>query len=363
MRRKLSRRDVLRAGGISAASVAVGGVLGRNVLAQNDHSHGSEHSGEHSTGVHGGLAGMVGRVDHKRNGFDPSEILYDFDTGDVSKSGDQSVRTYEVFAQDKEVEIAPGLFFPAWTYNGRIPGPTLRATEGDRLRIRFTNGGSHPHTIHFHGLHPARMDGVPGVGRGDVMPGETFTYEFDAFPFGCHLYHCHSNPLRRHIHKGLYGAFIIDPDPKRHPDQADAAAKRSFARAKDEGINEMVMVMNSFDTDFDGGNEVYAVNTVGFAYANEPIPVSRDETVRVYLVNITEFDPINSFHLHGNFFNYYDTGTSLEPTVFTDTIMQCQAQRGILEFNFKGYEPGMHMFHAHQTEFVELGWMGMFDVR
>jgi FtsP/CotA-like multicopper oxidase with cupredoxin domain len=107
----------------------------------------------------------------------------------------------------------------------------------------------------------------------------------------------------------------------------------------------------------------FAVNTVGFAYANEPIKVSRDETVRIYLVNITEFDPINSFHLHGNFFNYYDTGTSLEPTVFTDIVMQCQAQRGILEFDFKGYEPGLHMFHAHQTEFVELGWMGMFDVR
>ena len=62
--------------------------------------------------------------------------------------------------------------------------------------------------------------------------------------------------------------------------------------------------------------------------------------MRLYLVNITEFDPINSFHLHGNFFNYYDTGTSLEPTVFTDNIMQIQAQRGILEFHFRDFEPG-----------------------
>jgi FtsP/CotA-like multicopper oxidase with cupredoxin domain len=206
------------------------------------------------------------------------------------------------------------------------------------------------------------MDGVPGIGAGDVLPGDSTVYEFDAFPFGCHLYHCHSAPLKRHIHKGLYGAFIIDPDPDRHADEAEAARRRTVAGSEEAGVREMVMVMNAFDTNFDGENEVYAVNSVAFAYQLAPIRVGVDEDVRVYLVNLTEFDPLNSFHLHGNFFNYYDTGTSLQPTVFTDTIMQCQAQRGILEFHFRDYEPGMHMFHAHQSEFVELGWMGFFDV-
>ncbi len=85
--------------------------------------------------------------------------------------------------------------------------------------------------------------------------------------------------------------------------------------------------------------------------------------MRVYLVNVTEFDPINSFHLHGNFFDYYDHGTTLSPTLRTvDTVMQCQAQRGILEFSFAEHETGLYMFHAHQAEFVELGWMSFFDV-
>ncbi len=43
--------------------------------------------------------------------------------------------------------------------------------------------------------------------------------------------------------------------------------------------------------------------------------------------------------------------------------MQCQAQRGILEFTFAKHEPGMYMFYAHQSEFPELGWMSMFEVR
>ena len=96
-----------------------------------------------------------------------------------------------------------------------------------------------------------------------------------------------------------------------------------------------MMMMNGFNTNFDAeGNQVYAVNTVAFHYVNEPIRVKRNELVRIYLVNILEYDPINSFHIHANFFDYYPTGTRLEPTEFTDTIIQGQAQRGILELRF-----------------------------
>jgi FtsP/CotA-like multicopper oxidase with cupredoxin domain len=126
----------------------------------------------------------------------------------------------------------------------------------------------------------------------------------------------------------------------------------------------MVMVMNGFDTNFDDENEVYAVNTVAHAYAKKPIVIDRTRPVRIYLINITEFDPINSFHVHGNFFNYFDHGTTLEPTSrIIDTVMLCQAQRGIIELSFDGFEPGMYMFHAHQSEFAELGWMSQFEVR
>src|SRR5687767_5982882 len=117
------------------------------------------------------------------------------------------VSEYTMVASDKDVEIAPGIHFPAWTYNGTVPGPVIRATEDDLLRVHFVNAGSHPHTIHFHGIHPSNMDGVFEV----VNSGEEFIYEFPARPPGMHLYHCHTTPLKKHIHKGLYGAFIIDP--------------------------------------------------------------------------------------------------------------------------------------------------------
>jgi FtsP/CotA-like multicopper oxidase with cupredoxin domain len=304
----------------------------------------------------------VGEVDIERLGIDPAVFLHDFDYGEVSTGADGSViREFTILAFDREIEIAPGVYFPAWTYNGQVPGPTLRANEGDRIRVHFTNAGSHAHTMHFHGVHSAYQDGVTGIGRGDIQPGESFVYEFVAGPYGCHLYHCHATPLKRHIHKGLYGAYIVNPDPERH---GERARSRHPDYPESSEWQEMVMVMNAFDTTFDGENEVYAVNTAAFHYMKHPIAVDRSRPVRIYLINITEFDPINSFHLHANFFDYYDTGTNLEPTLRTvDTIMQAQAQRGILEFTFANHEPGQYMFHAHVSEFAELGWMGIFDVR
>ncbi len=355
----VSRRLVLAGG-----TLLGGSQIARLVApaARAHHTPGQHSSAPSAHDMHDGMT-TPGAVDHARNGFDPHDILTDWDRGTVSQMPDGRVlREYEIVAQDKEIEIAPGLMFPAWTYNGRVPGPTLRANEGDRLRIVFRNHGSHPHSMHFHGIHSARMDGVPGAGN--VPPGGEFTYEFDAKPFGCHLYHCHSVPLKRHIHKGLYGAFIVDPDPARRPEEQAAARSRVLGSPENAEWQEMVMVMNAFDTNFDEENEVYAVNTVAHAYAKRPIVIDGKRPVRVYLVNVTEFDPINSFHLHGNFFDYYDHGTTLTPTLRTvDTIMQCQAQRGILEFSFAEHEPGLYMFHAHQSEFAELGWMSMFEVR
>ena len=304
----------------------------------------------------------VGNVDHARNGFDPHDILDDWDQGSgTTDATGRRVREYEITAVDIEIEIAPGVFFPAWAYNGRVPGPTIRAVEGEWLRVHFTNAGSHTHSIHFHGIHAAGMDGIAGAGL--VAPGESFTYEMPAEPFGCHLYHCHATPLKRHIHKGLYGAFIIDPDPARHPEAADIARSRLLGTPENDHWQEFVMVMNGFDTNFDDENEVYAANTVAHEYMKRPIQVDRERPIRIYLVNITEFDPINSFHIHGNFFDYYDHGTTLTPTLKTvDTIMQCQAQRGIIEMSFADHEPGRYMFHAHQSEFAELGWMSFFEV-
>lgn len=375
-----TRRDFLKTGGVGMLGLA--GVAGLNRLPTTDQtqlmSEDHQNQGEHE-GAHGGF-GTVGEVDHVANGFHPSEILYDFDYGEIIEENGEKIRQWTIIATDKEIEIAPGLFFPAWVYGsetsgisqragkvvGTCPGPSLRCIEGERLRVHFINAGTHPHTMHFHGIHAAKHDGVPGAGDGMIPTNGSTTYEFKAKPFGCHLYHCHAVPLKRHIHKGLYGAFIIDPDPEKYSGEEQAIAKtRNHTYPENKNVNEMVMVMNGFDTNFDGDNEVYAANTIAFAYQTNPIPITKSKLVRIYLINITEFDPINSMHIHANFFDYYDHGTTLAPTLKTvDTVMQCQAQRGIIEVSFadEDFEPGQFMFHAHQSEFAELGWMGFLEL-
>jgi FtsP/CotA-like multicopper oxidase with cupredoxin domain len=319
-----------------AAPLVAAGPLATLALAEGESDAAAELSSHHGHQHHAlGHAAMVGAQAPAAGGpHDLDALLY---PPEPLPPQPGRVRSYTLVATDREIEIAPGVVFPAWTYNGTVPGPVIRATEDDLLRVRFVNGGSHPHTIHFHGIHPARMDGVFEI----VEPGSELTYEFPARPAGLHLYHCHATPLKKHIHKGLYGAFIVDPKVPRPP------------------ARELVMVMNGFDTDGDGDNNFYTVNGRSFYYARYPIAVRRSERVRVYLVNLTEFDLLNSLHLHGEFFRYQPTGTG-EHWEYTDTVVQCQGQRGVLEIEFAN--TGLFMFHAHQSEFAELGWMGFFDV-
>ena len=116
-------------------------------------------------------------------------------------------REYVVVAEDKEIEVAEGVKFPAWVYNGFMPGRHFGQALAIACVIHFENRGSKPHTMHFHGIHPANMDGVFEV----VPAGKSFTYDFIAEPFGIFPYHCHMMPLRKHIARGLYGTLIVDP--------------------------------------------------------------------------------------------------------------------------------------------------------
>jgi FtsP/CotA-like multicopper oxidase with cupredoxin domain len=337
--------------------------------------------------------------------FDPHAFLSAFNTGregqehveqERYEEDGRTVRHFEFVGVDTDVTVAPGVEFPAWTCNGQIPGPTLWAVEGDLIRVTFRNGSRHAHTIHPHlrNLNP-EMDGIPQNGPGVLEPGEAFTYEWPARPAGIHFCHCHSMPLKAHMHRGLYGVVVVDPDRVRErprdyvnyhgpvddafrEELVEVARSRNHEYAENDAVNEMVLVMNGFDTDFDGENGVYAANTRAFAYGvgrtdgdgewesgetKRPVRIRRDEPQRVYLLNATEFDPINSLHTHSQFFDYYDHGTTLLPTHKTvDTVMQCQAQRGILEFDYADHRPGLYMFHAHQSEFAELGWMSFFEV-
>src|ERR1043166_3658018 len=120
----------------------------------------------------------------------------------------RQVVALEMEAREFNWEFVPGVSTRAWGFNGTIPGPTLEATVGDVLEIRFTNRLPEPTVVHWHGLRiPAAMDGTAMVQR-PVGPGETFTYRFRLPDAGTFWYHSHFNEPEQ-LEKGLYGALIV----------------------------------------------------------------------------------------------------------------------------------------------------------
>jgi len=271
------------------------------------------------------------------SGFNPMLLLRDFDYGSIKQENGRKIREFQAVADSSILQLNSAVSFISWNLNGRVPGPTLRATEGDRVRVIFRNQSGHSHTMHFHGTHPAEMDGVK-----PVRNGQETIYEFDAEPYGVHLYHCHIAPVTRHISKGLYGMFIVDPPGGRPP------------------ADEMVLVMGGYDINNNQHNELYAFNGLPNYYRDHPIPIYKNQLVRLYVLNMIEFDPALTFHIHANMFRVYRTGRSLKPDEETDVITMGTAERHILEFSYP--YPGKFMFHPHQDAIAERGCMGFFDV-
>ncbi len=271
------------------------------------------------------------------NAFNPMTLLRDFDYGTLKRENGRTVREFEVVANTTTIQLNSAISFVSWNLNNRLPGPTMRATAGDRVRVIFHNQAGHSHSIHFHGIHPAEMDGVK-----PVRHGKTTIYEFDAKPYGVHPYHCHIAPVTRHISKGLYGIFIIDPPSGRPP------------------ADEMVLVMGGYDINNEQRNLLYAFNGIPNYYRDRPIPIYQNQLVRLYLLNMIEFDPAVTFHIHANMFQVYRTGRTLAPSEETDVITMGTAERHILEFSYP--YPGQYMFHPHQDDIAENGCMGVFDV-
>jgi manganese oxidase len=269
--------------------------------------------------------------------LNPMKMLRDFEYGTVKRENGQTIREFRLTAGTSIIQLSSAVSYNIWDLNGRIPGPTLRAKQGEKVRVLFYNQAGHSHSLHFHGVHPAEMDGVRPVSNGKAT-----IYEFDAEPYGVHLYHCHIEPVTRHISKGLYGMFIIDPPHPRPP------------------ADEIVLVMGGYDVNDDNRNEYYAFNGLPHYYMDNPIRIYKHQLVRLYVLNIIEFDPAVTFHLHANFFDVYRYGMSMTSSEKSDVITMGIAERHILEFAFR--YPGKYMFHPHQDFLAENGCMGQFEV-
>ena len=127
----------------------------------------------------------------------------------LARADERVVREYRLVAAPAEITVAPGRVWSTWAYNGQVPGPMIRATQGERIRVVLENQLEEPTTIHWHGVPlPNAMDGLPGMTQDPVPPGGTFVYEFDANVPGTYFYHSH---VGLQLDRGLLGPLVIDP--------------------------------------------------------------------------------------------------------------------------------------------------------
>jgi len=243
------------------------------------------------------------------------------------------VREFDLSVIETTLEVADGQTVIASAYGGTVPGPLVRATVGDRLKVTVGNHTRFAHSVHFHGAHDVSQDGL-----GHIAKGETRSYELEAGPVGLHPYHCHVPPYARHVGKGMYGAMIVDPLQPR------------------PAAHEFVLSLFGFDTDGDGMNDIYTWNGMAGYYERFPLKVPAGDLVRIYIINMVEPDPIMSFHLHAQTFDVYRSGTSESPHEHTDIVSLGPAERAILEFRLP--RRGRYMFHPHQSRMAERGAMG-----
>lgn len=336
----------------------------------------------------GGLAGVSGN-----RGMAASERqnLYDL-TVDLGGSRETRpaptgvVREFELVAEPTRWEILPGVSVDGLSYNGQIPGPEIRVTEGDTLRVTLRNELDEPTSVHWHGLHvPNAMDGVTGVTQEGVPPGGTFVYEFVVSHAGTFMYHSHALDAAEQIDAGLYGPLIVAPQPSAtQPTTFDReyvmllSAWNVPAASGDASMADMPGMDGGVADAPGGGHEgmpgmeptpeaaesterptmqmdynYFTIN--GKAYPEIPAwEANEGDLIRVRIMNISNL--VHPMHLHGMDFKVVAKDGESLPAAQQAVMNTLSVNAGeTYDIVILADNPGAWVFHCHELHHVENG--------
>lgn len=241
---------------------------------------------------------------------------------------EDGVKEFELSAEHIMWDYGNGHVIESWGYNGQLPGPEIRVTEGDTVRISFSNNLPLATTVHWHGIDLANpMDGVPGYTQDPIEPGETFVYEFVAYPAGTRFYHTHGShhgDEARQMDMGLAGAFVVEPRDYQAPD-----VEKTWVLT--ERIRDGIFPIN------------------GAIYPEtDPIRVNEGDRVRVRMINAgsATFHPM---HLHGHQFKVISVDGNPVPEAAQLTRNTLPILPGeTYDVEFIANNPGLWLFHCHE---------------
>ncbi|MGE0601148.1 MAG: multicopper oxidase family protein [Dehalococcoidia bacterium] len=347
-----SRRRFLRRAGVVGAAIPVAGGLVA-AACYNDPTGGAIESGnvpEQNVKPGPTVATQTPQdlwvkidEDHKKGVVDflrqqKAPITKSHGMEELAHRVENGVKVWDLTIDNVDWEVSPGLVQKARGYNNQIPGPTIRANVGDKVRFNVKNNLEESTTIHWHGLYvPNAMDGVPYVTQDPIKPGETYVYEFTIRNQGSHMYHSHHNSADQ-VNRGLLGAFIVMPqDPKDYP-QYD---------------KEYILILNDSLLGF-------TVNGKSFP-ATDALVAKKGERVLIRWMN--EGMMYHPMHLHGQVMEVFQRdGYPVEPPYKCDTIDVPPGNR--FDCMIEANDPGLWAFHCHVLSHAEFegGFFGLVTV-
>jgi FtsP/CotA-like multicopper oxidase with cupredoxin domain len=253
------------------------------------------------------------------------------------------VKVFHLIAGPVSHAFMPGLEAECWGYNGRTPGPTIEALQGDRVRFYVTNQLPEPTSVHWHGLRvPNGMDGVGGLTQRYIQPGETFKYEFVLRDAGTFMYHPHVDEMAQ-MGLGLQGMFVV------HPRNPRGRADRDFALMLSEW--KVPVGTRRPDpremTDFN----VLTLNSKVFP-ATAPLIARTGQRVRIRFGNLSAMHN-HPMHLHGHVFKVVETDGGATPAsaqLPETTVLVPVGTTRVIELTADA--PGDWAMHCHFSHHV-----------
>ncbi|MFQ5509809.1 MAG: multicopper oxidase domain-containing protein [Leptospirillia bacterium] len=256
---------------------------------------------------------------------------------------------FDMTIEDVYIEVADGLKYHTFAFNGQVPGPLIHVQEGDDITVNVTNLTALPHTIHWHGILQKgtwQMDGVPAITQKPIEPGDSFTYKFVADPTGTLWYHCHVNVNEHVAIRGMWGPLIVDP---KKPTELEKKVTKDF-----------ILMLSTYDSKYankpgfgghpteEGDMDYFGLN--GRAFPNtQPMRIEEGDVVRVRLYGAG--GGIHEMHTHGHSFKVtHKDGYPLPEPYMADTVMVGPGER--YDLIFEADNPGRFIFHDHMDTHV-----------
>ena len=281
-----------------------------------------------------------------------------------AKKSEGAIIDYTLVVEAKQIEYATGKFYTAWTYNGNVPGPFIRAKIGDTIRITLVNKHTLAHSIHVHGFEYDQKDDGAQFSRGSIVaPGKSYTYTYKATRSGFYPYHCHSDdryPVSVHIQQGLQGGILIEDPANPLP-----AADKEYMILLNEVYDKPAQSVGHFCSYCAMNSKFFSLN-----HRQYPLPqgynvntgviehptVQQGKRIRYYVLNLG--NDLHTFHLHGHpLYKRNPANLGETPKLMdTDNVGFLVAEGAILEAT--ALAPGEWMFHCHMDVHADLGMVG-----